>query len=79
MTFGSFTSNFEPLFYIKKTLQLHGKILDLGIENKLSERMQKEGSLVKNTNGKDLDLYPSVYYYQLWDSERTGRQNHIIQ
>ena len=39
--------------YIKKTLQLHGKILDLGIENKLSERMQKEGSLVKNTNGKD--------------------------
>lgn len=43
--------------FITKTLPLKKKILDLGIPNKLSERMITEGYMVKNTNGNDLDLY----------------------
>ncbi len=43
--------------FITKTLPLKKKILDLGIPNKLSEKMIGEGYKVKNTNGNDLDLY----------------------
>ena len=48
---------YNTIKFIKKTLPIKNKIIDLGVPNKLSKRMGKEGYLVKNTDGKDLDLY----------------------
>ena len=44
--------------FLKKTLPFNSKILDIGVENRLSNRMKEEGYNVKNTNGDDLDLFP---------------------
>ena len=33
-------------------------ILDLGVRNPFSEVMEKEGYIVNNTQGEDLDLFP---------------------
>ena len=46
----------KTLGFLKQHLDLSDKILDLGVENPLSERMKKEGFSVENTRGEDLDL-----------------------
>ena len=46
--------------FLKKTLPLKSKILDLGIPNKLSKRMIKEGFYVSNTGGEDFDINPII-------------------
>ena len=35
-------------------------ILDLGVRNPFSEVMEKEGYVVHNTQGEDLDLHPEI-------------------
>ena len=35
-------------------------ILDLGVRNPFSEVMEKEGYIVNNTQGEDLDLFPEI-------------------
>jgi hypothetical protein len=41
--------------FLKKHIPEAATILDLGVENPLSKRMQDEGYLVENTQGEDLD------------------------
>ena len=43
------------LSFIKKLIPTNLSILDLGVNNPLSDLMRKEGYLVRNTNGEDLD------------------------
>lgn len=43
------------LFFLKKHIDTKASILDLGVNNPLSELMRKEGFTVTNTDGEDLD------------------------
>ena len=54
--------------FLKKTLPVNSKILDIGIENRLSNRMKEEGYNVKNTNGDDLDLLPINHKTENFDA-----------
>ena len=47
--------------FLKNTLPVKSKILDIGVENRLSNRMKIEGYDVENTNGDDLDLFPKLF------------------
>ena len=42
--------------FLKKHISTEQKILDLGVTNPFSKRMQAEGYTVENTEGEDLDL-----------------------
>jgi len=46
----------HTLNFLKETISLDDKILDLGIANPFSEILAKEGFKVVNTTGEDLDL-----------------------
>jgi hypothetical protein len=46
----------HTLKFLKKHVKTGTQILDLGIANPFSEIMKKEGYLVQNTAGEDLDL-----------------------
>lgn len=48
------------LNFLKKHIPTNLSILDLGVNNPLSDLMRKEGYLVSNTNGEDLDEDRSV-------------------
>lgn len=48
------------LNFLKKHIATNLSILDLGVNNPLSDLMRKEGYLVSNTNGEDLDEDRSV-------------------
>lgn len=48
------------LKFLKKHIPTNLSILDLGVNNPLSDLMRKEGYLVSNTNGEDLDEDRSV-------------------
>ncbi len=49
------------LDFIKKHISKKEKILDLGVENPLSDLLKSSGYTVTNTNGEDLDLdYSSI-------------------
>ncbi len=50
----------QTLSFLKKHIATDEPILDLGIENPFSEIMKKEGFLVENTTGEDLDIDFSV-------------------
>lgn len=43
------------LEFLKEVIPSNAKILDLGVENPFSEIMKKEGYIVENTKGEDLD------------------------
>jgi len=45
----------HTLEFVKKHLSASESILDLGVENPLSEILKKEGFVVTNTSGEDLD------------------------
>lgn len=44
------------LGFLKEHIPKNEKILDLGVSNPLSDRMQEAGYFVENTKGEDLDL-----------------------
>lgn len=44
------------LDFLKEHIPINDKILDLGVSNPLSDRMQEAGYSVENTKGEDLDL-----------------------
>lgn len=44
------------LDFLKEVIPDGAKILDLGVSNPLSELMSKEGYIVENTKGEDLDV-----------------------
>ncbi|HBY67822.1 MAG TPA: methyltransferase [Flavobacteriaceae bacterium] len=46
----------HTLQFLKEVIRTDESILDLGVENPFSEIMQKEGYVVTNTKGEDLDL-----------------------
>lgn len=48
------------LNFLKKHISTNLSILDLGVNNPLSDLIRKEGYLVSNTNGEDLDEDRSV-------------------
>jgi hypothetical protein len=50
----------RTLNFIKSTIDPDERILDLGIENPFSEILRKNGYLVNNTHGEDLDIDTSV-------------------
>ena len=50
----------KTLNFLKKHIPTNLSILDLGVNNPLSDLMRKEGYLVSNTNGEDLDEDRSV-------------------
>ncbi len=50
----------ETLAFLKKHINTHEAILDLGTTNPFSEIMKEEGYTVTNTNGEDLDENRSV-------------------
>ena len=53
--------------FIKKHLSQSESILDLGVENPLSDIMKKEGFTVINTNGEDLDENQSALQNNPYD------------
>jgi len=54
--------------FVKKHLAVSEKILDLGIENPLSEIMKKEGFSVINTSGEDLDNDQEALHNAAYDA-----------
>ena len=46
----------HTLSFLRKHIETHETILDLGVENPFSRIMQGEGYTVGNTSGEDLDL-----------------------
>ena len=46
----------NTLEFLKKHVDTHERILDLGVPNPFSEIMAQEGYTVQNTGGEDLDL-----------------------
>ena len=54
--------------FLKNTLPVKSKILDIGVENRLSNRMKNEGYDVENTNGDDLDLFPINHKTENFDA-----------
>lgn len=44
------------LDFLKKHIDIHSKILDLGVENPFSEILKNENFTVTNTKGEDLDI-----------------------
>ena len=54
--------------FIKKTLPKNSNILDIGVHNRLSERMINEGYNIANTNGDDLDLFPINHKTENFDA-----------
>lgn len=42
--------------FVKRHIDSNVKILDLGVENQLGERLTKAGYIVTNTRGEDLDI-----------------------
>lgn len=46
----------NTLRFVKKHLHKEDTILDLGVQNPLSELLKSEGFYVENTKGEDLDL-----------------------
>jgi len=45
----------KTIDFVKKSLPANSTILDLGTPNSLSELLRKEGYIVSNTSGEDLD------------------------
>lgn len=45
----------KTIDFVKKSLPANSTILDLGTPNALSELLRKEGYIVSNTSGEDLD------------------------
>lgn len=45
----------QTVGFLKKHISLEEKILDLGVENPLSDILKREGYAVTNTHGEDLD------------------------
>ena len=58
----------KTLKFLSKTLSKNSKILDIGVKNRLSKKMIEYGYDVKNTDGKDLDLYPINYDTNKFDA-----------
>ena len=50
----------HTLEFLKKHIPVTDSILDMGINNPFSEIMRKEGYIVSNTTGEDLDLDQST-------------------
>jgi hypothetical protein len=50
----------KTLAFVKQTLPKGSTVLDLGITNPLSRLFEKEGYLVSNTQGEDLDEKPET-------------------
>lgn len=57
----------QTIAFLKSVVQPPAYILDLGVENPLSEIMKKQGYTVDNTNGKDLDIHPKVVTSEAYD------------
>lgn len=57
----------HTLFFLKEVISKEHKILDLGVQNPLSELLTKEGFSVTNTIGEDLDLETAVVKTEEFD------------
>ena len=53
--------------FVNKHLQRSEKILDLGVDNPLSQRLRENGFTVHNTEGEDLDFNRSVLLKDNYD------------
>lgn len=58
----------NTLRFLKQSLPIGKTILDIGIENPFSLIMKKEGYLVINTTGEDLDIYPEQVAHHKTDA-----------
>jgi hypothetical protein len=50
----------KTLLFLDSCIPKGAEILDLGVDNPLSKLMRKEGYLVENTQGEDLDVTPQA-------------------
>ena len=57
----------HTLKFLKNHITTEEKILDLGVENPFSDILKKEGYIVANTKGEDLDLNTEAVKTQEYD------------
>lgn len=57
----------QTIKFLKSVISPPAYVLDLGVENPLSEIMKDQGYKVDNTSGEDLDIHPEVVVSQAYD------------